>query len=54
MYGKIEMGLILLYCLLYLIIIILATAFNNKKIVIYMFNLIQRKWESFFRMEKEE
>jgi len=37
MFGKIEMGLILFYCLVNLVIIILASVFNSKKFVINLY-----------------
>jgi len=43
-FGKIEMILVLIFSLFNLLIIIVSTVLNNKKIVIFAFNLINHKY----------
>ena len=43
-FAKIEISFILFYCFVNLIIIILATAYNNKKYVIFIYNLVILKF----------
>jgi hypothetical protein len=43
-FGKIEMCLILIFCIINLFIIIASTILNNFKIIIYIYNLINHKY----------
>ncbi len=43
-FAKMEMSLILFYCFVNLIIIILATAYSNKNVFIYIYNLATHKY----------
>ena len=43
-YGKIEMCLIIIFCFINLLIIIASTILNNFKIIIYIYNLINHKY----------
>ena len=49
-FAKMEMSFILFYCFVNLIIIILATAYSNKKFVIYIYNLSIHKYNLLFLM----
>lgn len=45
MFGQIEVGLILFYCITNLVIIILSTVFRNKKGFYYIINNAKEKWD---------
>ena len=43
-FGKIESIIIIIYCLINLQIIIASTVINNKKIIVYGYNLMNHKF----------
>ena len=45
--GKLETCVLLFYCTINLLIIICSTVFNNKKVVVYLYNLINHKRKIF-------
>ena len=45
MYGKMEIGLIFFNCFVNLLVIILDSVDKNKRIVVYIYKIINRKWE---------
>ena len=48
-FAKIEVAFILLYCFVNLVLIVLVTLYNNKKIIIYLYNHIIHKCSKLFR-----
>jgi len=50
-FSKIEMGFILFYCFVNLIVIIHETFYANKKYFIYIYKIVNLKFNKYFEKE---
>ena len=48
-FAKMEVAFILLYCFVNLVLIVLVTVFNSKKIFVYLYNHAYYKFSVFFQ-----